>query len=221
MNPRPEFKAAIFDLDGTLLNTLGEIATACNAALARRGYPQHPEDAYRQFVGNGAKMLSLRALPKEKQTSEEQEKLYELVVEEFARHQNTIARPYAGTMEMLDAFIESGKIISILSNKPEEFTIEAVDKLLPGVDFFKVCGGRKDIPLKPDAGYALKIADSMGLAPNEILFIGDSNIDMQTACNAGMIPVGAAWGFRGPEELIAAGAEIVMDSPSDLITLLS
>ncbi len=220
MTDKPDFRAAIFDLDGTLLDTLGEIATACNSALARRGYPEHSKDAYRKFVGSGAKMLALRALPDEKKNADEQEKLFAFIVEEFARVQSTIARPYDGAVEMLTAYSEAGIIISVLSNKPEKFTIEAVETLLPGTDFFKVCGGRQDIPLKPAPDYARKLADEMKILPKDIIFVGDSDIDMQTACNAGMFPVGAAWGFRGPEELKKAGAKLILEKPADLIKLL-
>ncbi|WP_432737787.1 HAD family hydrolase [Maridesulfovibrio sp. FT414] len=220
MNKPINFTAAIFDLDGTLLNTLGEIATACNSALSRRGYPEHPQEAYRRFVGSGAKVLALRVLPDEKRNPQEQEILFNFIVEEFARFQNSIARPYDGAMDMLSAYTMAGKKIAVLSNKPEQFTIEAVSQLLPGADFFKVCGGRQDIPLKPEPDYALKLAADMGIAPKEIIFVGDSDIDMKTACNAGMFPVGAAWGFRGAEELREAGAKLVLDSPVELMGLL-
>lgn len=216
-----EFSAAIFDLDGTLLYTLEEIAVATNAALARLGYPEHPVSAYSRFVGNGAKTLAWRALPQEAQCEEKHEELYTVLIEEYGRSLNTIARPYDGVMEMLAAFADAGKPLGVLSNKPDELTKGAVSKFLPGVEFVVVQGGLPDVPLKPQPDSALGIAATMNIAPERIIFVGDSDVDMQTAQNAGMIPVGAAWGFRGAEELATAGARIVLAAPVDLKSLLS
>ncbi|MEZ0576763.1 HAD family hydrolase [Halodesulfovibrio aestuarii] len=216
-----EFSAAIFDLDGTLLYTLEEIAAATNGALARLGYPEHPVSAYCRFVGGGAKKLAWRALPEEKQCPETQEALYTVLIEEFERVLNTLARPYDGVLEMLAAFSAAGKQLAILSNKPDELTKNTVAKLLPGVDFLAVQGGLADVPLKPVPDSALAIAAMMNLDPAQIIFVGDSDVDIQTARNSGMIPVGAAWGFRGAEELKAAGASIVLDAPAELQSLLA
>lgn len=214
------FSAAIFDLDGTLLYTLEEIAIATNAALARLGHPEHPVSAYPSFVGNGAKTLAWRVLPEDKQCQEEHEALYAVLVEEYGRLLNTVAHPYDGVMEMLGAFASAGKQLAVLSNKPDELTKVAVAKFLPGVDFVTVQGGLSDVPLKPAPDSALGIASMMKIEPKRIIFVGDSNVDMQTAHNAGMIPVGASWGFRGAEELTAAGAQVVLDAPVDLKSLL-
>lgn len=214
------FSAVIFDLDGTLLYTLEEIAAATNAALVRVGYPEHSVDAYRQFVGSGAKKLAWRVLPKEKQCHEECEALYAVLGEEYARSLNTIARPYDGVREMLMAFAAAGKQLAVLSNKPDELTKAAVKKYFPTVDFFVVQGGLPDVPLKPVGDSAIGIAAKMKIDPEQIIFVGDSDVDMQTAQNAGMIPVGASWGFRGSEELKAAGAKIVLEAPIDLESLL-
>ncbi|SIN74804.1 HAD family hydrolase [Halodesulfovibrio marinisediminis] len=220
MSKSLEFSAVIFDLDGTLLYTLEEIAVATNSALARLGYPEHPVSAYSHFVGNGAKTLALRVLPEDKQCEEEHEALYSVLIEEYGRLLNTIARPYEGVMEMLAAFVAADKLLAVLSNKPDELTKVAVKKFLPGVDFAVVQGGLSDVPLKPAPDSAIGIAATMKLEPEQIIFVGDSDVDMQTAHNAGMIPVGAAWGFRGAEELTAAGAKVVLDAPADLQSLL-
>ncbi|WP_092159446.1 HAD family hydrolase [Maridesulfovibrio ferrireducens] len=220
MNYSHNFSAVIFDLDGTLLYSLNEIAAAGNGALARLGHSIHPVDAYCHFVGAGAKKLAWRILPEDKRTQENYDALVPVLLEEFERELNTIAYPYAGTLEVLDVLSSAGKKLAVLSNKPEEFTKVAVEKFLPGVDFFAVHGGRNDVPLKPAPDCALKIAESMGVAPERTVFVGDSDVDIKTAINAGMIPVGAAWGFRGSKELVEAGAKIVFDSPSDLAKLL-
>lgn len=215
-----DFSAVIFDLDGTLLYSLNEIAAAGNGALTRLGYPVHPEEAYCNFVGAGAKTLAWRILPEEKRCHENYDALIPVLLEEFERVLNTIAYPYAGILEVLEKLASAGKTLAVLSNKPEEFTKVVVDKFFPGVDFFAVHGGRQDIPLKPAPDSALKIAEAIGVAPEQTVFVGDSDVDIQTALNARMIPIGAAWGFRGGEELVRAGAKIVFDSPSDLAKLL-
>lgn len=220
MNNSPDFSAVIFDLDGTLLNTLEEIATSCNSALHRLGYPVHTVESYRRFVGNGASRLAWRALPHDRQTEENHERLLPLVLEELERHMNTLARPYQGVEEMLEEFVSAGKIISILSNKPEIFTRQTVARLLPEANFFSVRGGREDIPLKPAPDSALKLAADMGVTPEQTIFVGDSNVDMMTAVNADMLPVGVSWGFRGAEELREAGARLIVDRPEELNALL-
>ncbi|WP_319776961.1 HAD family hydrolase [Maridesulfovibrio sp.] len=215
-----DFSAVIFDLDGTLLDTLGEIASAGNAALSRMGFDTHPVDAYRKFVGAGAKKLAWRVLPEEKQIQEVYDSFVPVLLEEFGQGLNTVAKPYAGIPEVLADFASCGKKLAVLSNKPHEFTVEAVSKFLPNVDFFAVCGGRKGVPLKPEPDAALKLAKAMGVSPQQILFVGDSDVDIKTGVNAGMISIGAGWGFRGEEELIKAGANIVLDTPADLVSLL-
>ncbi|WP_419781099.1 HAD family hydrolase [Maridesulfovibrio sp.] len=215
-----DFSAVIFDLDGTLLDTLGEIAAAGNAALERMGYATHPVDDYRTFVGAGAKKLAWRVLPAEHRNQEVYDHFVPVLLEEFDQRLNTISKPYAGIPEVLADFSAAGKKMAILSNKPHEFTVAAVKKCLPDVDFFAVYGGRKDVPLKPEPEVALELAEGMGADPHRTLFIGDSDVDIKTGVNAGMIAVGAGWGFRGEGELVKAGANIVLDTPADLVSLL-
>jgi phosphoglycolate phosphatase len=215
-----DFSAVIFDLDGTLLDTLGEIAAAGNAALSRMGFEPHPVDSYRNFVGSGAKKLAWRALPEGHQTQDVYDRLVPILLEEFEQGLNTVARPYGGVPEILAEFAAAGKKMAVLSNKPHEFTVQAVNKFLPKVDFFAVYGGRRNIPLKPEPDVALELAKAMGAAPERTLFVGDSDVDIRTGINAGMIAVGAGWGFRGEGELVKAGANLVLDTPADLISLL-
>lgn len=206
----------IFDLDGTLLNTLEEIATAANTALAALGYPTHPVSAYRLFVGGGAKKLAWRILPEDAQTQNDYERLFPVLLEVYSKTLNTLARPYDGILEALGALNAAGVKMAVLSNKPEEFTISGVKKLLPGQEFFAVRGGRADTPLKPAPDGALALAKAMGVKPEKVVFVGDSNVDISTARNAGMIPVGVAWGFRSVEELTEAGAALVLEKPEEL-----
>ncbi|NDV26784.1 HAD family hydrolase [Desulfovibrio sp. JC010] len=215
-----DFSAVIFDLDGTLLDTLGDIAAAANSALSRMGYPTHPVDAYRGFVGDGARTLAMRVLPEDKQNQEDYELFVPVLLKEFEEELNKHVRPYGGIPEVLREFLSAGKKIAILSNKPHEYAIEAVKMFLPGIDFFAVYGGRNDVPLKPEPDAALDLAEKMGVSPHQTLFVGDTDVDIRTGVNAGMISVGAGWGFRGEKELVQAGANIVLDTPADLVSLL-
>lgn len=215
-----DFSAVIFDLDGTLLYTLEEIATAGNDALARLGYPTHPVDAYNHFLGSGAKKLALRMLPPDQQTQEVFNRFNPILEEELNRSLNTVATPYPGIAEALHKLEESGKKYAVLSNKPEKFTKVAIRKFLPSANFFEVRGGRDDMPLKPAPDSALALARNMGVEPERTLFVGDTDVDMLTASNAGMISVGAAWGYRGADELAKAGAQVVVDASEDLVKLL-
>ncbi|WP_320170289.1 HAD family hydrolase [Maridesulfovibrio sp.] len=215
-----DFSAVIFDLDGTLLYTLEEIATVGNNALAGFGYATHPVSAYRNFVGSGARVLALRILPEEARTPENHERVFAAVLDEFERLLNTLTRPYSGIPEVLDLLQVAGKKLAVLSNKPDAFTKAAMAEFLPDTDFFEIRGGSPDFPLKPAPDGALAIAANMGIAPEHIVFVGDSDVDIKTAINAGMIPVGAGWGFRGPEELAAAGASVVFSNPGELEKLL-
>ncbi|HAS89918.1 MAG TPA: HAD family hydrolase [Desulfovibrio sp.] len=214
------FSAVIFDLDGTLLDTLSDIAAAGNSALERMGYPSHKVDAYRKFVGNGARKLAWRVLPGENRNQDDYEKFVPVLLEEFAKELNKHVCPYGGIPEVLASFTEAGKKIAILSNKPHDYAVAAVKQYLPNIKFEAVYGGRKEFPLKPEPEAALAIAEKMGVAPHQTLFVGDTDVDIKTGVNAGMISVGAAWGFRGESELVHAGANIVLDTPADLVSLL-
>lgn len=216
MNTPISFSAAIFDLDGTLLSTLEELAAACNAALARLQLPTHEVDAYRHFVGAGAKTLAWRVLPQEHKTPEIHEALYAALLEEYQNFINTLSHPYAGIPESLARLTSAGKKVAVLSNKPDALTKLAVQKFLPSITFSAIQGGKDTVPLKPEPESALGLAKQMNESPENIIFVGDSDIDMQTANNAGMIAVGAVWGFRGAKELTEAGAKILLDTPEEL-----
>ncbi len=220
MNYSLDFSAVIFDLDGTLLYTLEEIAATGNAALKRLGYATHSVSAYRTFLGGGAKKLAWRILPQDKRNQENYDELLPVLLEEFELSLNTIARPYDGVLEALAVLSSAGKKFAVLSNKPEEFSKIAVEKLLPGVNFEAVYGALQNVPLKPEPDRALKLAELMGTTPDRTVFVGDSDVDIQTGLNAGMITVGAGWGFRGVDELKEAGANIILDVPADLAKLL-
>jgi phosphoglycolate phosphatase len=211
-----KYEAVIFDLDGTLLNSLLGIVEAMNTLLRRYGYSTHPPEAYKYFVGEGIRELVVRALPKNKSDDHD---IDGLVTEYRAIYDTTwpdTSPPYEGIPELLDSLSRNNIKMGILSNKSDDFTKRMTAALLPGWKFEAVFGKRPGIPRKPDPAAALEIADIMGIPPKKIVFMGDSGVDMQTAVRAGMLPVGVLWGFRGKEELLANGAKKTIPHPAAL-----
>lgn len=219
-------QALIFDLDGTLLDTLQDIAISANLALAQCGRAQHDIEAYRTFVGNGMEMLFRRALAAEAAakgiapfTNDIVHAALERMQATYAEHGNDTTAAYAGIMDMLHELKARGIPLAILSNKPHPFTLQVVAEHFSADLFAMVAGANPHVPHKPDPSAALAMAKSWGLAPESVAFVGDSDVDMKTARAAGMLAVGCPWGFRGAAELQAAGADIVLESPSALLKL--
>ncbi len=216
------FQGVIFDLDGTLLDTLEDLADAMNTVLAEHHWPTHPLDAYRRFVGNGVTMLVRRAMPEEERR--EDRRVAEIVSEMrevYARGWANKTKPYHGIDHLLNALRDKSVPMTVLSNKPHDATLAMVDHFFPADLFRMVMGARPDKPRKPDPTTALETADHLDLPPGSILFLGDSDVDIHTANAAGMTPLGAGWGFRGPEELRTAGARVVLDTPMELLEWLA
>ncbi len=214
------YKAVIFDLDGTLLDTIDDLADSMNFVLDRFQYPTHAVEKYKYFVGDGMLTLVKRALPQEVCTEETAVQCLEAMREEYAQRWADKSKPYKGIPELLDALQAKGIKINILSNKPHEFTQEVVKKLLPDWNFEIIFGERKGIPKKPDPAGALEICSLLGLKPEQVLYLGDTNTDMITANAAGMHAVGVTWGFRPAEELLEHGAKVLIDAPEELLSLL-
>jgi phosphoglycolate phosphatase len=214
------FRAIIFDLDGTLLDTLDDIANAANCVLAARSFPTHPNANYRTLIGEGIAKLMLRALPVTHQDNATLQACVGAYVEQYERTWNAQTKPYPGVAEMLDALVERGLKLAVLSNKPDHFTQRCVGELLARWTFDGVLGASDRFPRKPDPASALETARRLGVTPAECLYVGDSGVDMQTACAAGMCPVGVLWGFRGQEELMNNGAQVLIDKPREVLDLL-
>ena len=214
------FDAVLFDLDGTLLDTLDDIADAANAVLSTRGYPTHPVDAFRFFVGEGARTLVYRVLPANVRDDATVDRMYAEFRREYALNWNAKTRPYDGIPEMLDGAVGRGLKIAVLSNKPDDFTRKCVSELLPRWTFDAVLGHHDGIRPKPDPAGALSVARGLGVPPEQILYVGDSSIDMRTAVASGMFPLGVLWGFRTRDELEMSGARLVIEKPGDLLVLL-
>lgn len=214
-----EFDGVIFDLDGTLVDTLEDIADAMDRVLAREGAPGHPYARYRYLIGRGIRNLVVEALPAELRSAERVDRCYARMLEDYGAHLLVKTHVYEGVPELLLALRAGGVPLAIHSNKADQPTRAIVAALLDPDAFVLVAGARPDAPLKPDPTVALRIAARFGLPPARVAYVGDSSVDMQTATAAGMIAVGAAWGFRTREELVENGARAVIDAPADLLAL--
>lgn len=219
-NPITDCKAVLFDLDGTLLDTLTDLADSMNAVLASLDFPTHPRDAYRYFVGDGLEILARRVLPEANRTQAMIQRCAEGMRDQYHRHWADQTNPYEGVADLLDSLTARGLSLNILSNKPDDFTCLMVNHFLPAWPWGQVRGARSATPKKPHPHGALAIADQLKLAPKQFLYLGDTNTDMQTATAAGMFPVGVLWGFRTRSELEESGAQAVLRHPLDLLALL-
>ena len=212
-------KLAIFDLDGTLVNSLYDLADAVNKALADNGFPVHGYDEYRYFVGNGAKKLIERALP-----PGTPENVREMIHSRFSEnyHENCLAktRAYEGTPELLERLSSAGVMCAVASNKPDEFSAHVVEGIFGKGVFTLIRGKREGVPVKPAPDIIRAIAEETGCELSETAMIGDSGVDVETAHNAGIKCIGCVWGFRGEEELVKAGADSIAHTPADIADII-
>ncbi|MDE5770246.1 MAG: HAD-IA family hydrolase [Ruminococcus sp.] len=204
---------AIFDLDGTLADTICDLADATNFALEKLGYSVHPYESYKKFVGNGVQKLCYRALPDDKKN--DTEKLLEIFSEYYGGHFLDKTTLYDGMKNCLDILRENNVTLAVATNKPQNFARQIIKKLLPEYDFIKVLGGCSERPKKPDTAVITEIISELP-EDNHVFMIGDSNVDIQTAKNTGIYSIGCVWGFRGREELVNAGADFIAETPSDI-----
>jgi len=177
-------------------------------------------EAYKYFVGDGRRMMALRALPEDRRDEATLERLSVLITEEYFFGWTSKTRPYDGIPELLDALTSRGIRMAVLSNKPHEYTYPMVGELLSRWSFEVVAGESLEFPKKPDPTGARRILSLMNIKPDECLYIGDSGVDMQTATAAGLFPVGVLWGFRTAEELLENGAKLLVEKPADILALL-
>ena len=212
-----QYEAAIFDLDGTLVNSLDDLADSANAVLHRHGFPVHDVEAYRYFVGNGSRKLIERILPADHAVDEEfvRDFLAEYK-EQYAANLLHKTKPYAGIMEMLEELRRRRIPMAVCTNKHQSAAEVIMEALFPRDMFCEIIGDQDGLPCKPDPRKVLHIMENMGVAGDRTLYFGDTSVDMDTARNAGTFAVGVLWGFRPPEELSEHGADILLKHPMEL-----
>jgi phosphoglycolate phosphatase len=215
-----KYDGVIFDLDGTLVDTLEDLADAMNRVLRAEQAPVHSYATYKLLIGKGIRNLVGQALPAEMRSDETIARCYEAMIADYGEHCLVKTRRYDGVGELVSGLRAAGAKLAVLSNKSDALTRRIVESLFAPGDFDVVMGAQPGLPLKPDPTVALLIGDRLGAAPSRIVFLGDSGIDMLTAGAAGMIAVGAAWGFRTKDELVENGASAVLDHPRQLLELL-
>lgn len=220
MKSKMKHKAVVFDLDGTLLDTLDDLADSLNRVLQAKGFPPHPVDLYRYFVGDGAAMLVTRALPQEKRNTELVNDCLGAFRKDYGLNWKVKTKLYAGVPELLNTLTAKNIQMAIFTNKPQNFAELCIQEFLSGWNFAMVVGQKEGFPMKPDPAGAYDIAQTLNIPVQEFLYLGDSGVDMTTAINAGMFPVGASWGFRSEKELREHGALEVINQPTDLLKVL-
>jgi len=210
----------MFDLDGTLLDTLADLGDAMNATLEALGFPPRDLAFYKKAVGDGAPALAERSLPPAARTPDAIRQALLHLRTEYEQRWTLTTRPYGGIESLISELRRRGLPLAVLSNKPQGKTHDCVNHFFAEATFTIVRGAIDGIPLKPAPAAALAISRELGIPPDQWLYVGDTDTDMQTAVRAGFFPVGAAWGFRDREELLAHGARAVIDQPAELLALL-
>ncbi|MCK5114267.1 MAG: HAD family hydrolase [Phycisphaerae bacterium] len=213
------YSSVLFDLDGTLLDTLDDLADSMNNALTARNLPAHPTEAYKIFVGDGVETLTRRALG-----DAYEDKLAAAVLADmkaqYAKLWDNKTKPYDGICDMLAALSQKGVKLSVLSNKPHNFTKLCVERFLGDFSFDVVQGVSETCLPKPDPSGALVVAETLATSPENFAYLGDTNTDMKTANAAGMFAIGVTWGFRSAEELRKNGAKALINHPSELLEII-
>ena len=214
-------KLVVFDLDGTLLNTLSDLAHSANYALQQSGFPTHPIEVYPFFIGNGLHLFIERILPENQKTEQTLVHVKELFLSYYDAHIADHTQPYNGITDLLKSLLSKGLKLAVASNKHQQGTEKLIRTLLPDFPFIAVLGQSKDIPAKPNPAMVREILKIAGLSPEETIYIGDSDVDIFTASNCGVRSIGVTWGYRPREELEAAGANFIVDSPDEIFEIIT
>ena len=210
----------VFDLDGTLLNSLEDLADSANWVLEQHGFPTHPVDAYRYFVGDGVRKLIERILPQEERTEARIEQCQQEFVAYYKVHMEDKTSVYEGITELLVELKNRGLKIAVATNKVHIAVKPLMEKYFPEIRFDSMIGQREGVPVKPAPQIMFDILRETGCEPSEALHVGDTATDMQLAHNAGVTPVGVLWGYRPLEELQEAGAKFIIEKPEELLRLV-
>ena len=210
-------KLVIFDLDGTLLDTIADLAVATNHALEQLGYPTHETEVIRTYVGNGINKLLERALPANERTEENVMRMRTHFIPYYDAHNADLSAPYPGIVSLLEALQEKGLQLAVASNKYQEATAKLVEQYFPTISFIEVLGQRDGIAVKPDPIIVFDILKKTDVSKEEVLYVGDSGVDMQTALNAGVDAVAVTWGFRPRAELESFSPKGLIDKAEELL----
>lgn len=213
-------KTVLFDLDGTLLNTIDDLADAANWVCERHGWPTHSIKEYKHFVGNGIPKLVERFSPPEARTAEQLASTLAEFTARYDAHKEDKTAPYPGIPELVDTLKAAGIQTAVFSNKADALCGKIIEHYFGAGKFSLVRGSREGVPTKPDPAGVYAMMAELGAKADSTLFVGDSNVDIQTGHNAGLPAMGVLWGFRGEEELTAAGADALAATPADILTYL-
>ena len=213
-------RLVVFDLDGTLINSIADLTVAVNQALVACGYPTHSEQECSMMVGNGVRKLFERALPEGERTEENVERIRELFIPFYDIHNADLSRPYEGICELLAELQTRGIEMAVASNKYHSATQKLIAHYFPNIRFEVVLGHREGVPAKPHPQIVDDIIAHTGVLKEDILYVGDTSVDMQTAANAGVDVIGVSWGYRPREELAAHNPLAIIDHPNELIGYL-
>ncbi len=212
-------KAVLFDLDGTLVNSLEDLADSTNFALKEFGFPTHETEKFKYFVGDGMAKLIERVLPQDSRDGITHAKVLECFMNHYREHYIDKTVAYNGINELISGLKAEGLKMAVISNKVQEMALTVTNKILGDV-FEIVCGKQEGYPAKPDPTLTLKVINDLGVMPNECVFIGDSGMDMAVAKNAKCLSIGVLWGFRTKEELCNNGADFIAEEPSKILRII-
>lgn len=214
-------KLVIFDLDGTLVNTIADLGESTNHALRNLGYPTHDIPSYRFMVGNGINKLFERALPEGQKTPENVLLMRKEFINYYDAHNLDQSHPYEGIPQLLRSLQERGLLLAVASNKYHEATTKIIQKLFSEIHFIEIIGQQEGYPVKPDPSIVDRILSTAQVDKSEVLYVGDSGVDMNTALNAGVSACGVTWGFRPRTELEPFNPDFIVDNPADILTLVN
>ncbi len=210
------YKAVIFDLDGTLVNSLDDLAVATNYSLQQHGLNTYPVEDYKYLIGDGMVKLIERAIPDDKLDADTFQSVFDCFMNYYRSHYLVHTRAYDGIFEAVNDLNAMGLKLAVVSNKADDMTNIIVKEFFGDI-FTSVTGKREGYPTKPDPTLTLKIIDEMGVTPDECIFVGDSGMDCANAVNSGCYPLGVLWGFRKREELLLNGAKTIVSSPNEIV----
>jgi len=213
-------KLVIFDLDGTLLNTLQDLADCNNYILRKNNYPEHPMDSFRYFVGDGIRKLIERTIPESERTPEKIDKIMADFISYYHIHNADKTAPYKGIVPLLTELNRKNILIAVASNKAHEIMSPLMEHYFPGIHFAAALGNRKGVPTKPDPAIVKEILQFTGISETQTLYVGDTSVDMKTATAAGIRKIGVLWGFRTKEELVSAGADHLIEKPEEILKII-